>query len=74
MRFFSDLATPKVNWAIYISIPNEAFSEVKDHYLLVGKGDSSKLLYLEMRGLTHEALDRTCHVDDFKYPELIPRV
>nr|XP_027212159.1 uncharacterized protein LOC113805372 [Penaeus vannamei] len=74
LRFFSDLATPKVNWAIYISIPNEAFSEVKDHYLLVGKGDSSKLLYLEMRGLTHEALDRTCHVDDFKYPELIPRV
>ncbi|XP_037783372.1 uncharacterized protein LOC119579542 [Penaeus monodon] len=74
LRFFADLPTPRVTWAQHLSVPNDVFPEVQEHYLLVGRGTSTKLLYLEMNGLTHEASDRTCHVDSFKYPELIPQV
>ncbi|XP_047496970.1 uncharacterized protein LOC125044378 [Penaeus chinensis] len=74
LTFFSDLSTPKITWARHLTVPNKIFPEIKDHYLLIGKDSSTKLLYLEMNGLTHEASDHTCQVEVFKYPELIPQV
>lgn len=55
-------------------MPDAVFPEISKHALLIGQGNSAKLLELKMNGLTHEAGHIECNPGAFKYPELMPIV
>lgn len=71
---FVELNAPLTWWAEHFSVPDAVFPEISKHALLIGQGNSAKLLELKMNGLTHEAGHIECNPGAFKYPELMPIV